>query len=81
MSEKNGCYYKPIYKPDELVGKKIGKLKIIQKLPIKLQENFQYLCLCECNRYTIVRKGNLTKKRPTQSCGKCKFSDKNKGEM
>ena len=65
-------FYNQEFDKDELIGKRFGKLIVIQRLAEKIHDNFQYLCLCECGRYTVVRKGNLTKHdHPTHSCGKC----------
>ncbi|MEG0998005.1 MAG: hypothetical protein RSF13_03110 [Clostridiales bacterium] len=60
---------------EDLIGKRIGNLEILELLPEKKNENFEYRCKCDCGNYINVRKGNLTKKRPTKSCG-CKGGNK-----
>lgn len=65
-------FYEQEFEKDELIGKRLGKLTVIQRLKEKVHDNFQYLCLCTCGKYTVVRKGNFTKHdHPTHSCGKC----------
>ena len=62
-----------------LTNKKIGKLEIIDDFFEKIQEIIKCLCICDCGNLTIVRKGDLTKKRPTKSCGcLAKYSDPKK---
>lgn len=52
-----------------LIGKKFGKLTVIEKLdkPIGEKCNF-YLCKCDCGKQKIVRSGDLLSGR-TLSCG------------
>ena len=71
---------------NNLIGRKIGKLKIITRADNK-NDRIYWNCICDCGRMTIVYTGNLTSKKPTESCGclsneQCKkMGLKNNGQL
>jgi hypothetical protein len=51
-----------------LLGLKIGRLLIIQRVSTSLQGNATWLCLCDCGNTTIANANHLSK-RAKLSCG------------
>lgn len=57
----------------ELLGKKFGKLLVVNYAGQKKHYINNWGCLCDCGNFTIVSRSNLThKSHPTTSCGRCK---------
>lgn len=58
---------------EDFTGKVFGKLTVIGKgKPVKDTKGYNkhtWECLCECGKTTEVIHGNLTRKKPTSSCG------------
>lgn len=64
-----GCYRR-----QDLTGKKLGKLLVVERMR-KNGKTF-YRCQCDCGNETTVVSYSLTdKKHPTRSCGKCGLGD------
>lgn len=66
----------------KLIGKKVGKLKIIDidHYEIDQKKNYHkiyYKCLCDCGNETIVMKNDLVRANPTKSCGCEQVTNKN----
>ena len=56
---------------DELVGKRFGKLTVLQyEMPIRAGLHGTYKCICDCGNISNVRKESLLSAR-TKSCGRC----------
>lgn len=55
---------------DNLIGKKYGKLTVVEKTKKRQGKNIVWKCLCECGNYTDVSGGRL-KTGNTKSCGLC----------
>ena len=56
---------------EDLTGRRIGRLTVLKQVPTpegKIKKRY-YLCLCDCGNTAIVSAGNLTRKKPTRSCG------------
>lgn len=58
---------------NDLTGKKIGRLTIIERVENYLRPNGQTIirwrCKCDCGNETIIESSALNRKNPTQSCG------------
>ena len=54
----------------DLVGKKIGKLYVIEKTKEKEKSNheYKYRCICDCGKEKLIRGSNL-KSNNSKSCG------------
>jgi len=69
-SKSCGCSIK--LKPEELIGKKFGKLLVlsrsISKKITSKHEKIFYKCLCDCGKITVIPSGNL-KSGTWKSCG------------
>lgn len=52
----------------DMVGKKFGRLTVIEELPERKHNRRVYKCLCECGKYTNVEGTNLRTGR-IKSCG------------
>lgn len=59
-NQKNELY-------DEMIGKRFGKLTVIEGLPHKEVYNAKYRCICDCGNYVNVSRANLL--QGTKSCG------------
>lgn len=54
----------------DMIGQKIGKLKVIKKDTERKANAIYWICECDCGNIVSVRGSNLRdKKHPTQSCG------------
>lgn len=51
-----------------LIGKKYGRLTVIEFSNVDKYRKSKYKCLCECGKYTIINKDKLTSGH-TKSCG------------
>lgn len=51
-----------------IIGKKFGKLKVIEQIESNKRKQSQYKCLCKCGNIKIVVGASLVKKL-TRSCG------------
>lgn len=56
---------------NDLVGKKIGKLKIMKRLPMK-KSYVEYECLCDCGNTIIKAHSNLVSTVGEKCCSNCK---------
>ena len=56
---------------NDLVGKKIGKLTIIKRLPMK-KSYVEYECLCDCGNTIIKAYSNLVSTVGEKCCSNCK---------
>lgn len=52
----------------DLTGRKFGKLTVIKRVENTLSNKVNWLCKCECGKYSKVISSDLTKKG-TKSCG------------
>ena len=59
-----------------LIGKKFGKLTVIEKTNDRQQGAIVWKCICDCGKETFVSTGNLTSGH-TKSCGCLNTSSKN----
>lgn len=50
------------------MGQRFGKLTVLRKSDIKKNNNYAYLCKCDCGKEHLVKKGELVRGR-TVSCG------------
>ena len=61
--------------PTDIVGKKIGKVKVLKLLPdkkvYKNSKRYQYECLCECGNTTIKTRDSLIEKNANPQCEEC----------
>ena len=68
-----GCYRKERYREaheQNLVGRKFGRLTVLEKLPHAPREPIKYKCVCDCDNHTIVNvMGASLVKGLTKSCG------------
>lgn len=53
---------------DDKTNKKFGRLRAIELHPDKAGNSLQWVCLCDCGNYTVVRAGALNNGNTT-SCG------------
>lgn len=59
-------------KSKNMIGKRFGKLLVLEELPHNYGERIQYKCLCDCGNIIIVDGANLRRnKRPTRACREC----------
>lgn len=58
-----------------MIGKKFGRLKVIEEIPERKNGGKVYKCLCDCGNYTDVR-GSFLRNGKTKSCG-CLMIDTN----
>lgn len=56
---------------DEMIGKKFGKLTVLERVENNKNREKRYLCECECGNRKIITKNNLLHNH-TKSCGRCK---------
>lgn len=52
----------------DLIGKKFGKLTVIEKTTKKKWNTFLYKCKCDCGNEALATGSDL-KRKNTQSCG------------
>ena len=71
------------FDPNDLVGKKIGHLTVLNLNPekkiYKHSKRYQYDCQCDCGRFCTVTRDYLKRKNCEQTCEKCalkKIGDK-----
>ena len=68
----NKCFYYCLKKGYfmDLVGKKIGKLYVIEKTKEKEKSNheYKYRCICDCGKEKLIRGSNL-KSNNSKPCG------------
>lgn len=59
----------------DIIGKKFGQLKVLEKTEIRANNNgeYKYKCECTCGKITFVRKSNL-KSGNSKTCGYCNRS-------
>lgn len=57
-------------KVDEMIGKKFGKLTVLERVENSSGRQKRYLCECKCGNRKIIIKSSLVHGR-TKSCGKC----------
>ena len=55
-------------RPKNLLGRRFGKLKVINHLGLGLSGREEWLCLCDCGNSKIVHSGLLLRDK-TKSCG------------
>ena len=65
----------------DLTGLKVGKLTVLEPTNLRKCSNVVWKCQCECGNITYVAKNNLTRERPTQSCGCLKKEGNNKNNL
>ena len=72
---------------NDLTGRRFGKLLVLEKLLPNKRGNYQFKCRCECGKIKIINGGNLQRsiscgcyrrtnispKRKTKICSKCKL--------
>lgn len=51
-----------------MIGKKYGRLTVIEELGVDARGEYTWLCKCECGK-TVVRKGGDIRSGATRSCG------------
>lgn len=57
----------------DLIGKRFGKLTVIEKLDYTYQGNKMWKCKCDCGKEFDVSTARLTRKnKSVKSCGKCR---------
>ena len=57
-------------KVDEMIGRKFGKLTVLEREKNSKDGRIRYLCECECGNRKTIRKDHLLYSG-TKSCGKC----------
>lgn len=67
-SQKNKEHCREISQNSNLIGKKFGKLLIIDKTDLRKYQNIVWKCKCDCGNITYVPTNSLTK-GDTKSCG------------
>jgi hypothetical protein len=65
---KKSCGHIPSGGERNLVGKRYGRLLVIEKTSERKSHTFVYRCLCDCGKYVNVPLSNLTSGN-TNSCG------------
>lgn len=73
ISTSCGCYAKEVLskrRRSNLVGKRFGRLLVLEAVGQDKKKQVLYLCLCDCGKKIILVGGYLTRtRRPTRSCG------------
>lgn len=57
------------YKDLLIVGKKIGKLTVLEKFTLPKKRGYFCKCICSCGKYTTVSLYELIRKKHSKSCG------------
>ena len=57
-------------KVDEMIGRKFGKLTVLERVENAKDNNKQYLCECDCGN-KVKKTGSLLKNGKTTKCGHC----------
>ena len=72
LTQSCGCLHKEIchnlFTDKNIIGKKFGKLTVLELLPGEITTGSIAKCKCECGKITYVTRKNLTSGH-TQSCG------------
>lgn len=53
----------------EMLGKKFGRLTVVEESPIRKNKTVYWVCKCECGNTTQPIKGTLLRAGTTKSCG------------
>lgn len=62
-----GCLF-TYDRPNDIIGKKFGQLKVLEKTKTKKHNSYLYKCKCDCGNITYQISGRL-KSGNTRSCG------------
>ena len=59
----------------EMLGKRFGRLTVIEETPIRKHGEIQYICKCDCGNVTSACPGSYLRSGHKLSCG-CLFSER-----